>query len=198
MKFKFCGELDAPDWLLKEISVIAKISSIRVRLIVAQVVAHLLGGSIEYEKVEKFVQDAKLSTSDIRALLAALQFIISNAAKYDVDDTVLGNELAQLGMPKEHCDALCKPYKDNKEKLRAKFSELVLTLPRLESVDWRLDYILSSSYVTDVNQSAVQLNFHVSTPKGPETPHFFDVSEEKFKILLGELRTARLLMATTE
>jgi hypothetical protein len=24
-KFKFCGDLDAPDWLLKEISVIAKI-----------------------------------------------------------------------------------------------------------------------------------------------------------------------------
>jgi hypothetical protein len=29
MRFRFCGELDAPDWLLAEISTLSKLASIR-------------------------------------------------------------------------------------------------------------------------------------------------------------------------
>ena len=31
---------------------------------------------------------------------------------------VLAKELEQLGVPKEHCDAVCKPYGKDKEALR--------------------------------------------------------------------------------
>jgi hypothetical protein len=36
----------------------------------------------------------------VKALIAALDFIITNGAKYNVDDQVLVTELQQLGLPK--------------------------------------------------------------------------------------------------
>jgi phosphotransferase system glucose/maltose/N-acetylglucosamine-specific IIC component len=47
MKFKFCGDLDAPDFLLKEIDTLSKISVVRIKLIVAQVVKGILGEQID-------------------------------------------------------------------------------------------------------------------------------------------------------
>ena len=38
--------------------------------------------------------------SDIKASIAALNFIISSAAKYNVDSESLSHELQQLGLPK--------------------------------------------------------------------------------------------------
>ncbi len=72
--------------------------------------------------------------SDIKATIAALQWIFSSAAKYDVEEDVLTRELQQLGLPKgmlavnrpEHCDALARPYKENKQKLRERFETQTL------------------------------------------------------------------------
>ena len=51
MKFKFCGEADAPDWVLAEIATISKISSVRVKLLVGQILKGLIEGNLDYEKV---------------------------------------------------------------------------------------------------------------------------------------------------
>jgi len=195
MRFKFCGELDAPDWILKEIAIISKISSLRVRMIVQQIINQLLGGTIEYDKVLKFVAEANFEASDIRASLAALNFIVSNAARFDCDDTVLATELAQLGMPKEHCDSLCKPYKENRARLKAKFAEQLLRLPKIDSLDWRVDVILTSDQVNDLCAGCVQLSLAVSQADGSSGRTLaFEASEEKFKVLLAELRTAKAVM----
>ena len=37
MKFKFCGGLDCPDWLLAEIATMAKISALKVRQLAQEV-----------------------------------------------------------------------------------------------------------------------------------------------------------------
>jgi len=72
--------------------------------------------------------------------------VITNAAKYDVDEATLSTELQQLGLPKgsrrspvlrscpwtnlqlgliEHCDSLSRAYRDNLEKLRTQLSSSV-------------------------------------------------------------------------
>jgi hypothetical protein len=43
MKFRFCGEQDAPDWILAEVSVLSKMSSVRMKLICRQIINQLLG-----------------------------------------------------------------------------------------------------------------------------------------------------------
>ncbi|XP_063201796.1 COMM domain-containing protein 4 isoform X3 [Chroicocephalus ridibundus] len=49
MRFRFCGDLDCPDWVLAEISTLAKI-----------VLRDLLGEAMEYEKILKLTSDARL------------------------------------------------------------------------------------------------------------------------------------------
>ena len=54
----------------------------------------------QYEKVAKLTSDAKFETSDIKASVAAIAFILSSAAKHSVDGSSLDNEMQQLGLPK--------------------------------------------------------------------------------------------------
>jgi hypothetical protein len=53
MKFKFCGDADAPDWVLGEMATLSKISSVRVKLLLGQIVKGQLSGSVDYEKLAK-------------------------------------------------------------------------------------------------------------------------------------------------
>lgn len=61
----------------------------------------------QYAKVAKLTSDAKFEDGDIKASLAAVNFVLSSAAKHSVDGQSLDNELQQLGLPKGNC-ALCK------------------------------------------------------------------------------------------
>eukprot|EP01097_Dermamoeba_algensis_P001604 TRINITY_DN1600_c0_g1_i2.p1 TRINITY_DN1600_c0_g1~~TRINITY_DN1600_c0_g1_i2.p1 ORF type:complete len:208 (+),score=49.79 TRINITY_DN1600_c0_g1_i2:71-694(+) len=203
MKFKFCGDLDAPDWILREIAVLAKISSVRMKVISVQVLENILGKEIDYAKCIKLVSDSNLEVSDVKAVISAVHFIVSNAAKYDLDDLTLSNELTQLGLPKEHCDALGRAYSERKDRMRQKLFQNTLKLPRLESVEWRVDYILSSSTLSQVNHPSIQLNIKTKELPGNRTggkedflikDHPVDVSTDKFLILLNELKEARALM----
>ncbi|XP_042198949.1 COMM domain-containing protein 4 isoform X2 [Callorhinchus milii] len=101
MRFRFCGDLDCPDWVLAEISTLAKISSVKMKLLCVQVLKELLGEGIDYEKITKLTADAKFDSSDVKATIAVLSFILSSAAKYSVDGESLSSELQQLGLPKE-------------------------------------------------------------------------------------------------
>lgn len=47
------------------------------------------------------------SASDVKAVVAALQYIFINSAKYDVDDRTLALELEQLGIPNGNEYFLC-------------------------------------------------------------------------------------------
>ncbi|KAF2068727.1 hypothetical protein CYY_009948 [Polysphondylium violaceum] len=196
MKFKFCGELDAPDWLLREISTLSKITNIRIKLLTVQVINSLSSGeNIDFEKVEKLVKDAGFALSDIKALVAAIHFIIFNSVKNDVDESTLSTELQQLGLPKEHCDSISRAFREHKEKLRSIFHNSTLKLPSLHSVDWRVDFLLSSNTVQEVNSPSVQLNFNIkNNSNGEISSHPFEISAKKFNVLYYELKGAKLLM----
>lgn len=152
MKFRFCGDLDAPDWLLKEITVLAKISVVRIRILCKEIISYLAGGPIDYEKVKKQVltHHDNWGLSDVKATVSALSFILTNGTKYNVEPGILSNELQQLGLPKEHGDSIAKYYQPNKDKLREHFSKQTLQLPRVQSIDWRVDYLLASNSVSDL------------------------------------------------
>eukprot|EP00009_Paramoeba_aestuarina_P006805 CAMPEP_0201519040 /NCGR_PEP_ID=MMETSP0161_2-20130828/9699_1 /ASSEMBLY_ACC=CAM_ASM_000251 /TAXON_ID=180227 /ORGANISM="Neoparamoeba aestuarina, Strain SoJaBio B1-5/56/2" /LENGTH=209 /DNA_ID=CAMNT_0047916961 /DNA_START=42 /DNA_END=668 /DNA_ORIENTATION=- len=199
MKYKFCGDLDVPDWILREIATLAKLSSIRAKIIAGNVIKHLLGESADYEKIKKLTSDSGLETADVKASLAALLFIISSSAKYDVSDEVMAKELLSLGLPNEHCEALKKPYKENKDKLRDAFMERSLRFDSLKDVQWRVEYIMSSSLLADVGQPSCSLLIKKESivecqggeRKREEKDVCFEVSDEKLRVLLHELETAQ-------
>ena len=195
MRFRFCGDLDCPDWVLAEIATLSKITSVKMRLLCSQVIRDLTGEGIDYAKVEKLTSDAKYELSDIKASIAALSFILSSAAKYSVDGESLSNELQQLGLPKEHAVALCKVYQDNLAKLQSSFQERSLKLDKLSNMEWRVDYVLGSSELKEVKEPEVQLKFDKSggTTSKPEAVSF-TISSDKFRVLLSEMKQAQNFM----
>ncbi|KAK2550400.1 COMM domain-containing protein 4 [Acropora cervicornis] len=195
MKFRFCGELDCPDWVLAEISTLSKITSVKMRLLCGQVIKDLLGECIDYGKVEKLTSDAKYDLSDVKASIAALSFILSSAAKYRVDGDSLSNELQQLGLPKEHSVALCKTYADNLVKLQGAFLQRSLKVNKLSELQWRVDYVLGSSELHEIKEPEVQLRFdNMDVSSGAKEFISFSLTARKFSVLLSELKQAQRFM----
>eukprot|EP01137_Pigoraptor_chileana_P034229 Opistho-2@26465 len=195
MKFRFCGELDCPDWVLAEISILSKMTSIKMKLLCGQVIEDIVGGHIDYDKVFKLTADAKYEASDIKASLAALLFILTSAAKYSVDSESLSNELQQLGLPKEHSGSLCRSYADSLAQLQDTLRKKSLRVNRLAACDWRLDYVLASNTASSVQVPTAQLYVAVETDKlsGPSAASF-DVSADKLRLLLSDLKQAHNYM----
>ncbi|KAM8804640.1 COMM domain-containing protein 4 [Eudromia elegans] len=197
MRFRFCGDLDCPDWVLAEISTLAKISSVKLKLLCAQVLKDLLGEAIDYEKILKLTSDAKLESGDVKATIAVLSFILSSAAKHNVDSESLSSELQQLGLPKEHATGLCRSYEEKQSALQDNLRACSLRLSRLDSVSWRVDYTLSSSELQDVSEPLVHLRLAVRRGDGGGMDTVpVAVSADKFRVLLAELKQAQALMKT--
>lgn len=195
MRFRFCGDLDCPDWVLAEISTLAKMSSVKMKLLCVQVLKDLVEDGIDYDKVEKLTSDAKFEIGDIKASIAVLSFILTSAAKHDVDSESLSSELQQLGLPKEHTTGLCKAYEDKHTALQDKLRESSLRLGRLESVSWRVDYMLSSSELKEVNEPSVQLRLQSQEPESGSTQTtVVSITADKFRVLLSELKQAQAMM----
>jgi len=199
MRFRFCGDLDCPDWLLAEINILSKITSVKMKLLAVQVLKDLLGGDLDYEKVHKLTSDAKFESGDIKASIAALTFILSSGAKYDVDSETLANELQQLGLPKEHTTSLCKSYSDAQVKLQEHFRRTSLRVSHLDSVQWRVDYVLSSSELEEVNEPNIQLKLGIRPGHEQSSkPVAFTLTGDKFRVLLHELKQAYAALENVE
>lgn len=195
LRFRFCGDLDCPDWVLAEISTLAKISSVKLRLLCSQVLKELLGQGIDYEKILKLTADAKFESGDVKATVAVLSFILSSAAKHSVDSDSLSSELQQLGLPKEHATSLCRCYEEKQSPLQEHLRACSLRVNRLASVGWRVDYTLSSSLLHSVEEPMVHLQLQLVPAPGSLAQHVsMSLSADKFQVLLAELKQAQTLM----
>ncbi|XP_073442951.1 COMM domain-containing protein 4 isoform X3 [Dendrobates tinctorius] len=183
MRFRFCGDLDCPDWVLAEISILAKISSVKLKLICAQVLKEQLGEAIDYEKILKLTSDARFESGDIKATVAVLCFILSSAAKHNVSGDNLSSELQQLGLPREHAASLCRSYEEKQTALQEMLRENSLRLSRLSSLSWRVDQTLSSSVLRELNEPVVHLNLCVKDSANSR-PVNITMSASKLRVLL--------------
>jgi hypothetical protein len=148
MKFRFVSGQDVPEWVLSEVSVLSRISCVRLKLITRQVINELAGdGALDVEKVQKLVPNGQgFAWTDIKAALAAISYILRQAVRADVDHTVLGAELQQLGLPKENSDGISRPFRIHRVRLREQArANSLRSAPRLVSLDWTMDVILASS-----------------------------------------------------
>ena len=84
---------------------LSRMSSVRVKLITKQVISSVLGLGIAYDKIDMYTTSARMqfSPQDVKAMLAALQFIVSSATRHSVAPEVLVAELEQLGLPQVRC-----------------------------------------------------------------------------------------------
>ena len=57
MRFEFCGNVDCPEWALAEVSLLNKISAIKLKLMLVQLVKKITGQAYDHEKVLKLCRD---------------------------------------------------------------------------------------------------------------------------------------------
>nr|XP_039268734.1 COMM domain-containing protein 4-like [Styela clava] len=193
MRFRFCGDLDCPDWVLAEINILARLTSVKMKLLVMQVIKAILGDEIDLKKVEKITSDAKYEPGDVKASIAGIRYIISSAAKHDVDEETLSSELQQLGLPKEHTAALCKTYDGKLSQLQEEFRKQSLRRSgRLENVAWKIEEVKNDKS-GEIEKHAV-INLQLKSSDAVLEKKSFRIGADKLRIFLHELKTAQGLM----
>jgi len=144
MKFRFCGDQDCPNWVLLEVTVLSLMTSPRIKIMTQQILSYCLQGTYNHEKLLRLASENADGLNDIKGAVAAVHFIVTNAAKYDINDDALHLEIQQLGLPKENSEAICRGYREHKDNLRTKFTEESYRISKLLRTDWRVDHVITS------------------------------------------------------
>ena len=207
MKFRFCGDSDCPDWVLLEISTLSKLPAARIKILLTQILSNCIKGTYNDEKILKLAaENSSDGLSDVKGAVAAVHFMVVNAAKYDVDDVSLCTEIQQLGLPKENAETIAMQYNAHKEGLRLVFSTESYRTNRLLNTDWRLDQVIASSRSGTKAGPLVHIKMQIdSQPQSssrldPQSwrmednrlhEEAFEISVGKLDVLIHELGTAR-------
>jgi len=188
MRFRFLGEGDCPDWLLAEINALSRMTSIKVKILGQLVANSIIDGELDEEKVKKLTQDAKLELGDAKALVAALELILTSSARYGVTPADLSSELQQLGLPREHSTVLARLHTDNSSRIVEKaLIPQSLRQSRLSSVE-----IGPSGQGTSSPFSRLSLT--LKNIGCEESQEFVDIANDDIPVLLAELKKARTIM----
>ncbi|XP_002982150.2 COMM domain-containing protein 4 isoform X1 [Selaginella moellendorffii] len=185
MKFRVFGGEDAPDWVLSGIYTLSKLSSADFQLLTLEILRQILGEAFDYEKA---LEVASASASlDIKACIAALHFLITSAARFDVDDVTVSKEAQQLGLPAEHTDSFCVVYKESKDRLLSRLSGQTPRIPPICITGWQV-HKPSNDILLRLTQPCENNN------KDEDKNTDMNLSYVKLTTLLTELKSARTLM----
>ncbi|XP_034181189.1 COMM domain-containing protein 4 [Osmia lignaria lignaria] len=183
MKFRFLGDGDCPDWLLAEINTLSRMTSIKIKILGQAVAKYLTEGELDEEKIKKITQDAKLEVNDAKAMVAALELMLTSSARYGVSATDLSSELQQLGLPREHSAAIARLYMDYSPRITAALSSQSLRVSRLSSI--QVVSCDNSSPISTVSLKLKKLD-------GCDENSTINISKDDVQVLLAELRMAKL------
>ncbi len=151
----------------------------------------------QFDKVDSLVQKSNLTSGDVKGAVAGLDFILQSGCKYNVSDETLSLELNQLGLPKEHCEALAKVYQANKEAMQQRLRAQTLQLTRLDAarpLEWRVDYLLATNALPDVHAPTARFRLPLVAPNGDQRAVAFELDHEQLRVLLLELREAKAIV----
>lgn len=178
----------------------------RVKLVATRIAQQLSGEELDMVKIRKSVLETlEGNEDDLRAVISGLHFILKNGVKHAIDAQDFRVELQQLGLPQKTGDAIVKVYLKYQDAITEEFRRTSFQFPRLEAMDWRVDYVMDTSQSEDVETPVVQMQLQLTgeseiattvpvlETKKPKSLTF-EVSMDKFRTMYGELKTAARIM----
>ena len=156
MRFKFCGNIDSPEWLISEITFLTKISAIRLRMLCNNIVNFILNNGKNFKDIQKSFDDMNFNDIDGKIIFSLLDFILRNSIKFEVEENILTQELQQLGLPLENADSITKVYKTQKENLKIKLKNEIFSINEINNLDYKISYILASDINDFKNNNLVK------------------------------------------
>lgn len=133
-------------------------------------------------KIKEMFSSSKVANP--KAAIASLRFLLVNASRFNADSSTFGEELQQLGLPKEHSTSLCKVHTENLEAIRKKLKENCLKVNELVSVNGKE----SSEAI-----GCIELNLEISDPTNSTKKVL--ISKRDAKVLLENLKEMKEIMA---
>ena len=76
MRFEFCGNVDCPEWALAEVSLLNRLSAVKLKLMLAQVSLKVAGAAYDAEKLAKLCRDQKFEAEETHVVLALVEFLL--------------------------------------------------------------------------------------------------------------------------
>jgi len=158
------------------------VSVVKVRQITAEACQLLAEDKqIVPERLSSLVADTKLQAKEVAALMTAVHWVVHGGARDALEYQVLGDELQQLGMPKEHAGAIARVYRDQRNGLLKALKQRSLRLSHLDSVQWQLQEKLGE-------ESGLEVLLHLGL--GKKTRKVV-LTEARLRVLVAELETVR-------
>ena len=117
MRFDFCGSVDCPEWALAEVSLLNRISAVKLKLILVQIVKKISGQPFDNDKIIKLCRDQKFDTEETKVCVAVIEFLLRQATKHQVTDKSFSKDLLQMGIAIESANALVKVLVDQQSTL---------------------------------------------------------------------------------
>ena len=179
MKFKFCGNVDCPDWLITEIIYLSKITPVKLRILGNLICKYIMKEG-DTQKINKILEEMNLSPEEITIVISSLCFIIKSSAKFNVDDLIFSQELQQLGLPQDNADAISKVYKKNKDILRKYLKEDIFSFNKINDIHFKTSYCIADKYNNfDCNNEkeneAIEDNYIINSLEKAEITLCFDL-----------------------
>jgi hypothetical protein len=199
MRFRFCGGLEPPDWLLAEIPLLARVPVDAAAGLCASVTADLSAsdGAVDHAAALFPAADGDQAT-EAAAVVAALRFVLTSAAKYDARADDLRLELQQLGLDKPLSEAIAGAYASARVSIREQQRELSLAFAHPEKMVWTV------RRAPETPETQVELRLQLSEPatvisgrlsaSSASDIEAFVVSEDRFLALEEDLRRALATM----
>ena len=145
MRFEFCGNLDCPEWVLSEVAILNRISAIKLKLMLAQIVKKLTGQDFDQEKLQKLCRDQKFDIEETKVCIALIEFLLGQAIKYQVTDKVFSKDLLQMGVAIENANGLVKVFAEQSENIGRVMKENSFRVSQIQGLQYSLSYLVATS-----------------------------------------------------
>ncbi|XP_030571100.1 COMM domain-containing protein 4 isoform X3 [Drosophila novamexicana] len=192
-KFRFCGDGDCPDWVLAEI--ISTLSNLSVDNLeqLAQIVAKRISGEQFEEAIVRSLTSCV--TNDGKTAVACVHYMLTNAARYSCSETIFGEEIQQLGLPKDHAAAMCRVLQAHATVIRQKLIDKAFRINELQSIR-----NVTSPGETPPNCATLELKISQELVDGlpKDTTHIVNIECAQLGALLDEMKLARDIMLKYE
>ncbi|XP_064552340.1 COMM domain-containing protein 4 isoform X2 [Drosophila montana] len=193
MKFRFCGDGDCPDWVLAEI--ISTLSNLSVDNLeqLAQIVAKRISGKQFEEAIVRSLTSSV--TNDGKTAVACVHYMLTNAARYSCTETIFGEEIQQLGLPKDHAAAMCRVLQAHATVIRQKLIDKAFRINELQSIR-----NVTSPGEPPPNCATLELKISQELVDGlpKDTTHIVNIECAQLGALLDEMKLARDIMLKYE
>ena len=189
MRFEFCGNVDCPEWALAEISLLNRISAVKLKLILVQIVKKITGQPFDNEKISKLCRDQKFDAEETKVCVAIIEFLLRQATKHQTSDKVFSKDLLQMGVAIENANALVKTIAEQQEVLARALKHDSLRISQITGLQYGLSYIIatSSSGAGVAEQGGVEpldvsVNVCIDVLENPKTHPKLEVTENSDQV----------------